>query len=190
MAKTRPSLTSSQRSRVRQAAGLPPRFSARKSPTNPARPAGYRGFLKSIRPTIAKRTGDFSLPMASASVFSEPHEPRVGSRFVTTRTVNPKSGRITEGVGRKIKVRWGKPKQGKSYTVSTLSREQRATLGTAKKMASRRNVYATLHKASTRMEGQVLAKELSVAMKGATTAYNRLRRSYNLGKPKNAGKGR
>tara|TARA_R100001594_G_scaffold453_4_gene1732 strand:+ start:3334 stop:3594 length:261 start_codon:yes stop_codon:yes gene_type:complete len=80
-------------------------------------------------------------------------------------------GHSKSGGGKVIKMGWGKPKTnaGKSYTVSTLSREQKSNL----KKAS----HATSSHGRSR-------KSLGVA-------YSKLRSSYGLGSSqKNAGKSR
>ena len=183
MAKTRSHLTSSQRARVRRAAGLPP--SARKTPTNPARDSGRKGYTKSIRPTIAEHTRRLD-PSSSQAGWSgrwgSDHDKPIGSRFVTTRTEHPKSGRTVTGRGRLIKVGWGKPKLVKSRThvPSSLSREQRTSLRRAKKATLPRSVLKPLREVSTRFERAVSNKEISQARKKATTSYRKLRSSYGL----------
>lgn len=168
MAKTRSHLTSSQRARVRRAAGLPP--SARKTPTRSSlkepintKDMSWREYFKLPgqlkRPTVMKRK-DFGDP---------PKPTRVSGG-------HPKSGR-----GKVVKVGWGKPQvknAGKSYTVSTLSREQKSNL--KKATPPRIGVSPTQREYDT----------WTASRKSAKVAYEKLRKSYGLGSSQKTGKSR
>ena len=168
MAKTRSHLTSSQRAMVRRAAGLPP--SARKTPTRSS-------LKKPINTKDMSWKEYYSLPgqlkrptVMHLKDYGDPPNPtRVSGG-------HPKSGR-----GKVVKVRWGKPKvknAGKSYTVSTLSREQKSNLKAA--TPQRLETYPTQREYET----------WAANRKSAKVAYEKLRKSYGLGSSQKTGKSR